>query len=98
MKKAVVMGLFLALLASSSAYAAEVAKDAGNAVCPVSGDKVSGKDFAEYEGKKYGLCCAMCAGKFTKDPEKYLAKMESTESMESMESEEESHEGHDHSM
>lgn len=49
--------------------------DAGNKFCPVSGDKVSGKDFVEHNGKRYGLCCNMCANKFKKNPEKYLTAM-----------------------
>ena len=90
MKRAVAGGLFLLILLSPAAYAQTVV-DAGNAVCPVGGDKVSGKDFVEHNGKKYGLCCAMCADKLSKNPEKYLAEME-------MGTEEESHEGHDHPM
>ena len=58
----------------SSAPSAGVV-DAGNRFCPVSGDKVSGKHFVEYQGRKYGLCCKMCAGKFKKNPEKYLTAM-----------------------
>ena len=49
--------------------------EAGNKFCPVSGDKVSGKNFVEYQGKRYGLCCKMCANKFNKDPQKFIAKM-----------------------
>ena len=45
--------------------------DAGNKICPVSGDKVSGKDFYEYNGKRYGLCCPMCTASFENDPVKY---------------------------
>ena len=87
MKKIIIAGFFLTLFMAPLAYAL-VAVDVGNATCPVSGDKISGKDFVEHDGKKYGLCCAMCAGKFTKNPDKYLADMKT----------EGSHEGHDHSM
>lgn len=69
--KKIVLGLILALTLAPLAYAAV---DAGNALCPVSGDKVSGKDFVEVAGKQYGLCCAMCADKLTKNPDKYLGK------------------------
>ena len=55
------------------------AVNGGNKFCPVSGDKVSGKDFVEHDGKKYGLCCSMCAGKFKRNSAKYLAKMEKQE-------------------
>ena len=51
----------------------------GNKFCPVSGDKVSGKSFVEYHGKRYGLCCPMCAGKFKKNPEKYIAQLNALE-------------------
>lgn len=88
MKKVMTLGLFLTLFLSSLAYAAAVV-DAANATCPVSGDKVSGKDFVEYEGKKYGLCCPMCVNKFNKNPEKYLAEISG--------SEEEHHDHHNHS-
>lgn len=74
MKHTMALGLLFSLLFSPMALAA-VALDAGNLTCPVSGDKVSGKDFVEHGGKQYGLCCAMCAGKFTKNAEKYLKDM-----------------------
>ena len=51
--------------------------DVGNNRCPVSGDKISGKDFVEYQGKKYALCCPMCAKDFKKDPQRYIAKLSS---------------------
>ncbi len=54
--------------------------NAGNKFCPVSGDKVSEKaGVVEYKGKNYNLCCPMCAKKFLKDPEKYLAKLKTQE-------------------
>ena len=89
MKKVMTLGLFLMLLLSPSVYAVTTVVDAGNATCPVSGDKVSGKDFVEVNGKKYGLCCPMCASKLQKNPEKYLAEVsEGTKSADH----------HDHSM
>lgn len=53
--------------------------DVGNKFCPVSGDKVSGKHFVVYQGKRYGLCCPMCENKFKKNPEKYIAQMKEQE-------------------
>lgn len=47
--------------------------DAGNTVCPVSGESVDGKSFFKYKGKRYGLCCPMCEPIFANDPEKYAA-------------------------
>ncbi|PIQ85798.1 MAG: hypothetical protein COV74_07200 [Candidatus Omnitrophica bacterium CG11_big_fil_rev_8_21_14_0_20_45_26] len=53
--------------------------DVGNRYCPVSGDKVSGKHFVEYQGKRYGLCCSMCRNKFEANPEKYISQLETGE-------------------
>ena len=72
MKKMVMATLFFVLFAPIASFAI---MDAGNKFCPVSGDKISGKHFVEYEGKKYSLCCPMCSGKFKRNPAKYLAKM-----------------------
>ncbi len=47
--------------------------DVGNKICPVSGQKVDGINFYEYKGKRYGLCCPMCAATFKAYPEKYAA-------------------------
>lgn len=69
---------FASLSHGAFIYAASetAAVDAGNKFCPVSGDEVSDKvEKVEYHGKRYGLCCPMCAKKFLKDPEKYLAKL-----------------------
>lgn len=99
MKKVLALGFILTLFPSPLAHAVEAVAveasavgavvDAGNKTCPVGGEEVSGKDFVEYQGKKYGLCCPMCAAKFNKDPEKYLAELSKKQ---------ESKEPHDHSM
>ena len=54
------------------------AVNAGNEICPVSGEKIDEKMKAtyEYEGKVYSFCCAMCIEEFKKDPEKYIKKVE----------------------
>jgi len=72
--------LITLFLCSGSIFAAPEAApvQAGNKFCPVSGDKV-GKDFVVHEGKRYGLCCAMCAKEFKKNPKKFIAKMEAQE-------------------
>ena len=69
--------LFLACPLLAAEAAASSAMDAGNKMCPVSGDKISGKDFVEYQGKKYALCCPLCAKDFKKDPQKYIARLNS---------------------
>ena len=74
---------------TTASTAAQVVADVGNKMCPVSGEEVTGKHFVEYNGKRYGLCCPMCANKFKRDPEKYLKKMGSQGAADS-------HDGHDH--
>ncbi len=85
MKKIVGVSIFF-LLFTPLAWSAEKAPsasvslmDVGNKFCPVSGDKVSGKHFVEYQGKRYGMCCPMCEKDFKKNPAKYIAKMKKQE-------------------
>ena len=80
MKKLGLVLLAMALLLGSVAWAeGVVVKEAGNKYCPVGLEQVSGKDFVEYNGIKYGLCCPMCAKKFLADPEKYLNQLKEKE-------------------
>lgn len=71
------LGQLPCVSASETAIAAQTssteAVNAGNKICPVSGDKVDGKNFYDYNGKRYGLCCPMCAAAFKADPKKYSA-------------------------
>ena len=74
--------IFLFFLAAPFAWSHEgmvhtqsEAVQAGDRFCPVTGDKVSGKHFVEYKGKRYAMCCPMCEKKFKKNPEKYIAKL-----------------------
>lgn len=108
MKKIVVITVLVLLLAPAAwpiektpPASSSAVVDAGNKFCPVSGDKVSGKDFVEYKGKRFGLCCKQCAGKFKKNPEKYIAKLagqsEGVSEMEHHQGEREhEHAGHEH--
>ena len=78
------MTMFLMPLATSQAFAAQETVqagivNAGNKLCPVSGDPVSGTDSVVYQGKRYGLCCPMCEKPFLSDPAKYIAKMKKQE-------------------
>ena len=82
MKKSIVFLIILALMVpvmASPAFAAIKSTtgivDAGNKLCPVSGDPVSGKDFVVYHWTRYGLCCPMCQKTFLANPEKYLAEL-----------------------
>ncbi len=58
----------------------EIAKpqDAGNKICPVTGEKIDEKAKVtyEYQGKIYNFCCAGCPDEFKKDPQKYIKKVE----------------------
>jgi YHS domain-containing protein len=82
MKKLLAVALltmFLIPLVVSPAFATGKAVDAGNKLCPISGEPVSGTSFVEYQGKRYGLCCPGCAKMFLADPEKHIAQMEAKE-------------------
>lgn len=46
--------------------------DVGNKTCPFLGNRVTGKDFVVYEGKRYGLCGPDCKEEFLKNPERYI--------------------------
>ncbi|HLD82427.1 MAG TPA: YHS domain-containing protein [Candidatus Omnitrophota bacterium] len=52
--------------------------EAGNKICPVSGEKIDekSKETYEYKGKIYNFCCPACIDEFKKDPEKYIKKVE----------------------
>jgi YHS domain-containing protein len=39
--------------------------------CPLSGDPIDMKSFAEVDGEKVYTCCNACAGKYAKEPGKY---------------------------
>lgn len=53
------------------------AVDAGNKICPVTGEEIdeAAKATHEYEGKIYNFCCAMCIDEFKKEPQKYIDKV-----------------------
>ena len=75
----VLLAMFLMPFAVLPAFAAEKTVDAGNKICPISGEPVSGFAFVTYHGKRYGLCCPGCEKQFLSDPEKYIAQMEAKE-------------------
>src|SRR3989338_5026564 len=87
MKTAIVLILagLLMFSVASSAYAncgmcgmGAKAQDAGNTICPVTGEKITdaSKVTYEYQGKIYNFCCPMCIDEFKKDPAKYISKIE----------------------
>ncbi len=47
-----------------------------NTICPVMGEEVDPDvKTVSYNGKEYGFCCKSCIKKFSKNPEKYAAKL-----------------------
>ncbi len=44
--------------------------------CPVMGGKINKEIFADYKGRRVYFCCEGCRPNFTKDPERYLKKIE----------------------
>lgn len=69
--------------------------EAGNKICPVSGEEIKEEEAYkfEYEGKVYNFCCSMCVKDFKKDPQKYIDKLEE---MEEGEEEEKGSHHHEH--
>ena len=45
--------------------------------CPVMGAGINKKLYADHEGKRVYFCCKGCVAAFTKDPQKYIDKLES---------------------
>ena len=43
--------------------------------CPVMGNKINKDIYTDYQGKRVYFCCTECKDTFSKDPEKYLKKM-----------------------
>ncbi len=70
MKKLFSLVFVLLFMASSFAWA-ESAVSSGP-MCPVSGEKASGKINYVYQGKTYLFCCPKCLKEFKKHPEKYV--------------------------
>jgi len=63
-------------LAEESAVKSE-AVEAGNKICPVTGESIDEavKATYEYESKIYNFCCAGCIEEFKKEPQKYIDKV-----------------------
>lgn len=64
--------------AQTSASFVTKSQNAGNQICPVSGDEIHEETKAtyEYKGKIYNLCCSSCVPAFRNDPEKYIQIIE----------------------
>ena len=55
----------------------EVLSAESQTLCPVMGGKINKDVYADYEGKRVYFCCKSCIDVFNKDPEKYIAALES---------------------
>jgi YHS domain-containing protein len=63
--------------AATGAVAADQPSITGQAqtACPVMGNPIDKKLYADYKGKRVFFCCGMCPKMFAKDPEKYMKKL-----------------------
>ncbi len=64
------------LAESAGAVSGTEVVDAGNKICPVSGDEVNPEVSYVHEGRRYHFCCAGCIKKFKKKPAQYIAQLE----------------------
>ena len=72
--------------------------NAGDEICPVSGEKIHEKTKVtyEYKGKIYNFCCPMCIEDFEKDSEKYIERMEKAKESKGHEGHKKDHHQHGH--
>jgi YHS domain-containing protein len=75
MKILKILAVFLVVLALA-AGPAMAAEPKPQTVCPVLGGNIDKKVFIDYQGKRIYFCCSGCPAEFSKDPEKYLKKIE----------------------
>jgi YHS domain-containing protein len=71
--KILLVFLVVLALAAGPALAAEPQPQK---VCPVLGGNIDKKVYIDYQGKRIYFCCPGCPAEFSKDPEKYLKKIE----------------------
>ena len=45
-------------------------------ICPVMGGAIDKNMYTDYQGRRIYFCCAACKPKFSKQPDKYLAKLD----------------------
>ncbi|MGO9620472.1 MAG: YHS domain-containing protein [Desulfobaccales bacterium] len=75
MKILKILAVFLVVLALAAGPAL-AADTKPQTICPVLGGNIDKKVFIDYQGKRIYFCCPGCPAEFSKDPEKYLKKME----------------------
>lgn len=63
---------------ASGQTAQKEAANAGNEVCPVTGEKIGEKNKATYayKGKIYNFCCSDCIAEFKAEPQKYIDRVD----------------------
>ena len=78
-------GVFAQTTSEKNKQETPKAQDAGNKICPVTGEKIpeNSNITYEYKGKIYHFCCVGCPEEFKKDPEKYIKKVEEERQAES---------------
>lgn len=83
----IILVLFAFLFMTVECNAKE-AVNAGNKICPVTGDRIEsmgGGTQVEYQGKIYNLCCPGCVETFKKNPDKYIKSIEQQMAQNAME-------------
>jgi YHS domain-containing protein len=76
MRGLIIINLLLAFLFLSAGPvpAAETVK--AQTKCPLTGEPINKKYYADFEGKRVYFCCPACIEKFKADPAGYIKKME----------------------
>jgi YHS domain-containing protein len=64
-------GFFIVGLPAGNAAAAQKTIKA-QTICPVMGDPINKKYYADYKGHRIYFCCNGCPEEFKKNPEKYM--------------------------
>jgi len=62
--------------AAASVEAEKTAAVKPQTTCPVMGGAVNKKLYVDYEGKRIYMCCPGCKAELTKNPAKYVEKLE----------------------
>jgi YHS domain-containing protein len=75
MKVLKILFVFLVVLALAAGPAL-AAEPKPQTVCPVLGGNINKQVYIDYQGKRIYFCCPGCPAEFSKDPQKYLKKME----------------------
>ena len=60
----------------TAAPAATQTAQTAQKICPVLGGAIVKNMYTDYQGRRVYFCCAECKVKFSKQPDKYLAKLD----------------------